>query len=724
MSLRVTTDSINTNRPGAYFDSKVKSTPVGVGTSGNIIIVGEASGGAAASSIDSVDGDVLKENFFTPDQLDKVTAKYLSGPIVDAFRALSSPSSGADITGSANRIYIAKTNKGVAASATVATAYGTLSDKNFGASGNKYSFQVSQSISEVAASQTGSSITANLGVGLDNATFDVRADGAAAVTVTLSAIAADHDTIAEVASEIDGQLIGAAAALECVVGTGDTIIIRHAVDAAANSKGTGKSFELIETNVGDLALLGLTEGLEVSSTEPEVQLDINRVDTNVNEQFLIAADVALNIGYEGTTATLTKTDTTITTTTAGGSGSDLSIEIADYKTLTELADFINSQTGYTCSVAGSFGQQSPIVLDNVTAVGICSSGATLEAGRIKKGADTFNTKANQSIVLKFAETAKVGLPDVQAKTFLSGGSLGSTLAADVVSVTAELESVDANFIVPLFSRDASDDITDGLTDSSSTYTIDAIHAGIKSHVLKMSTIKIKKHRSAILAFDGSFTDAKAKASSLANARVSLCIQKTDQVDSSGVVKTFGAWHTAAIAAGMQAAGFYKAIVNKFANVISFTDPSGFDSGKPGDIEEALDAGLLFLEKAIVGNKWVSDQTTYGIDTNFVYNSIQAMYAADLVALDLTDSIQTAFVGKSLADVNPSTAISFISSKMDNFKKQKLITASDDAPLGFRNAKVSINGPVMEISVEIKLATALYFVPISLEISQVSSSASI
>jgi hypothetical protein len=106
----------------------------------------------------------------------------------------------------------------------------------------------------------------------------------------------------------------------------------------------------------------------------------------------------------------------------------------------------------------------------------------------------------------------------------------------------------------------------------------------------------------------------------------------------------------------------------------------------------------------------------------VYNSIQAVYGADLVSLDLADSFQTAFVGQSLADVDAATALAFLASKMDQYKKQKLIAASDDAPLGFKNAKVSINGPIMEVSVEIKLATAILFIPINIEISQVQSAA--
>jgi hypothetical protein len=563
-------------------------------------------------------------------------------------------------------------------------------------------------------------VISSFGSALNGTEFKVRQVGGAEVTVTLSNASLDHADIASLVVELNALLpVGLSASAGSPA---NSLIIYMDVDAAANAKGYGKSFELIDSTPGDLAALGHVAGLVISSQEPEIQVDINRQDTNVNESFIVKADVALEIGYQGTTGTVTITDSVLTTAVTGGSGSALSIQLNQYNTLSDLASFINAQTGYSCSVVAASTQTSPVKLDNVSAQGICSTNSAVKAGRIKKAAANFADMLAQSAVLDFSATATAGLPLVSVKTFLIGGAKGSTTAANVVAATTDLEGINVNFVVPLFSRDASSDIADGLTDSSSTYTIDAVNALIKSHVLKMSTAKIKKHRSCVLSFWGTYSEAKAKAGSLANARCSMAMQKSTQVNSQGVVVSYLPWHTAAIAAGMQVAGFYKSITNKLANVISFEDPSGFDSGSPGNIEEALDAGLLFMEKAVVGNKWVCDQTTYGIDTNFVYNSMQAMYDADLVALDLAESFQTAFVGQSLADVDAATAISFLASKMDQYKKQKLIAASDDAPLGFKNAKVKINGPIMEISVEIKLATAILFIPINIEISAVQSAA--
>jgi hypothetical protein len=212
------------------------------------------------------------------------------------------------------------------------------------------------------------------------------------------------------------------------------------------------------------------------------------------------------------------------------------------------------------------------------------------------------------------------------------------------------------------------------------------------------------------------------AQSLAEYRCSLCIQQAMQVNSQGVIKTFMPWYTATVAAGMQAGGFYKAIVNKIANIISFIDPAGYSSGDPGDVENALNSGLLVLNALTSGNAWVSDQTTYGYDTNFVYNSIQAVYDSDLIQIDLASSFKSAFVGQSIADVSAANALAYLGQKMDGYKRLKLIASSDDAPLGYKNASVTIQPPVMTVNVEIKLATAIYFIPININVSQVQQSA--
>lgn len=716
MSQRLTTSFVSTSIPGAYPNVTVKSNPVGLGASGNVVIIGEADGG------DSYNDVSLKNNSFTPDQLDRVSSLYLSGPIVDAFRALSAPSSDADITGTANRIYIVKTNAGTQASAILDTDYGTIKDQNWGKPGNKYKFQITSIASEVAPTKAGNTIAA-FGAPLNGTTFAARLNGGAATTITLSATAGDHATISALIIELNAQL---PAGIVASAGTAmNSLQLTVTADNAAYRKGWGKSFELFDTVSGDLAAIGLSAGLVVSSQEPGVEVAISRPDIGLSETLDIQSAIALQLGYQGTTATVTinQVAKTLVTTITGGSGAALNIDLTSYRTIADLASFIAAQPGYSASAPASSQQMPTSALDAVSAQSIASSGSAIMAGRIKNAAAQFAKVMATSRAVNFFHTALAGLPAPMANpSFLSGGLKGATAGSDVIAAVNQLAGIQVNIIVPLFSRDATADITDGLTDSGSTYTIDAIHAAVKSHCIQYSTPKLKRNRLAILSFWGDYTTTKVKSQGLANYRCLLTFQRPSQVDSSGNIVSFLPWYSACVAAGMQAGGFYKAIVNKFANVISYTDPTGYDSGSPGDVEDALDAGLLMLTQDTAGDRWVSDQTTYGFDTNFVYNSLQAVYLSDILSLDLAASFQTAFVGKSLADVDAATALSFLAQKMDGYKKLKMIAGSDDAPLGFKNAKIAIAGPEMDVAVEIKLATAIYFIPISISISEVQSSA--
>lgn len=724
MAQFLATSQITTNIPGAYPFINVISNPVGVTSSGIIVIFGEADGGNSYQNV------TLANNFFTPNQLNLVKQQYLSGQIVDAFSALSAPSADPAITGSANRIYIAKTNQGTKASAILAASnmtpgtYGTLADSNWGVPGNNYQYQITSIAAEDGPVINGSTISSY--GSLSGSSFTVRLNGGAAILVTLMGTITNVATL--VTSLNNAFTAASITTLTAEPGSApNTIAIAYNSDAYAYGKGWGKAVELIDSTPGDLAALGLVAGLTTSSQEPGVELQVSNSSTGLNQSADVNAIVQLQVGYAGTTGTLTISTTALTTTVTGGSGSNLNIPLTQFKTCADLAAYINSQTGYTAVCSPSGQQLSPFALDEVSAIGICSTGTSLLPGRIKNAASAFSIAANNTI-LTFTAGAdgSQGLPaPTAAPAYLSGGTRGGTLAADIVNVLAQLASIQCNIIVPLFSQDASRDITAGLTASSSTYTIAAIQAATKSHCISLSTPQLKHNRIAILSQLDTYGNCAEAAQTLGNYRCSLTMQQITQVSvTTGLTQIFQPWYGACIAAGMQAGGFYQAIVNKAANIISFTDPSGFNSGDPGDVSAALNAGLLFLSQDTGrAGYWVSDQTTYGLDTNFVYNSVQAVYDSDLIALDLAQSFFLAFVGRSDADVTGSVGLAYLAQKMAQYKSQKLIAASADAPLGYKNASVQLVAPVMTVNVEIKLATAIYFIPLNINISAVQSSAS-
>jgi hypothetical protein len=178
------------------------------------------------------------------------------------------------------------------------------------------------------------------------------------------------------------------------------------------------------------------------------------------------------------------------------------------------------------------------------------------------------------------------------------------------------------------------------------------------------------------------------------------------------------------AAAMQAAGFYKSLVHKYVNTSGVVQAAGdWTYNDDGNVETALRSGLLPVGAAPGGGFYfISDQTTYGKDANSVFNSIQMVYAADIVALSTAQRMEDAFVGQSLADVSASQALSFLDGIMADFRRLKLIAYSDDAPLGYKNAKIVINGPAMQVSVEVKIAGSIYFIPISFYVTQITQSA--
>lgn len=518
------------------------------------------------------------------------------------------------------------------------------------------------------------------------------------------------------------------------------------MDPAINPvDGLGKSLEIAELTTGTGVLSDIVYSLAagvptvttwqskasapnaiVSSAEYSADLTDSRQLDGVTEDIVAGGAVALKIGYTGTTATLVNNGTTITITVTGGTGtSPGAINISSFNTIADFATYINSLTGFTCTSGTTIiGQQPLSSLDQGTFTICTTEGAYV--GRIKQDAYKFyQTLTQNAILVSMAAQASSGLPAPSSLVFMAGGTKGGTTNANFTGACDALEMTRGNFLIPIFSRDATLDITDGFTDSSSSYTIATVHAYSRSHVLKMSTLKRRRNRQAFLSIRDTFANALTTAANVANFRCSMTFQDSKDVSAStGNLVQFQPSYLATKAASMQAAGFYRSLVKKGINVSGVLQAAGdFKDQSIDNMESALLSGLLPAMLEQDGTiSWVSDQTTYGKDNNFVYNSIQAVYVSDVVALTLAQRLEQAFVGQSLADVSASLAVQAIDKIMADMFALKLIASSDDAPRGYKNVTVAIAGPAMKVSLEIKVATAIYFIPINILVSQIVQTA--
>jgi hypothetical protein len=511
------------------------------------------------------------------------------------------------------------------------------------------------------------------------------------------------------------------------------------VEAGVVVDGIGKSLEIAELTTGaDLlsrccvtstgaavAWVSKTSSpqLLVSSAEKQVTLTVNKSADYVSEEITAGGDVGLKVGYAGTTAVMTINSTTLTTTVTGGSGGNLSLTLSSFANLQALAAYINAQTGYKCTVGNaSIGFLSTSALDRVAGVGICGQFGT-QPGRIKLDAYRFfNEVMGNSALIQLGNPAtqvSAGLPDATpSELYLSGGSRGSTSDTAIVNALRALERVRGNFVVPLFSRDASADMVDGLTDSGSTYTIASINANAKSHVKSMSTTKRSRNRQAVVSLTDTFANQREASANLASYRVDCSFLDCIDTGANGVLKQFQPWMLAAKAGAMQCGGFYKSIEYKLINCSGIVHHVGDFSPKDDtDVENALKAGLLVATPSDTGGFiWKSDQTTYGKDNNVTLNSTQSVYMADTLSLSAKQNLRDSMVGQTNADVSASAARALVEQVLANALRLKMIAPSDDAPLGYKNLVVRIVGNVCYVNFEAKLNGVIDFVLIDFNVS--------
>lgn len=724
MAISVSFNGATLYKPGAYSKTTVDlSGNVPLGPAGLVAIFGEADAGEPGSAETNI-----ADNFFTADRLVEARAKYRSGPIVDALNFLFSPASDGAIPNGAQTVWVYKTNASVRASLALAGSYGTVRAKEWGVGGNQVSVKV-VATAETAPAKTGSA-PASFGAALDEASFSVRMNGGAAAVVTLSATALDHATLADLITELNTLL---PAGLTASAAT-SAVKLQMDADPASAENGWGRSFELIDSTPGDLAKLGLTEGLFVAAAEPSCVLTLNQKRDLLVEEETVGGNVILEIGRDSTggatSASVAVAATKVTLTASTGT---IEFDKAAFVTIKQLAESISLQPGWTASVSSPIYNQLGLdALDQVSAVGAFGAAGTKPA-RLKKDAMEVQDFFDQSNVAALVNPAAKGLPAALTETLLAGGAKGGTLTTDIVNALSKFEKFHVNSVVPLFSRNATADIADGLTESSSTYTIDGIHQAVKTHLSLMKTTKKKSERQGYLSVKASYSDCKDKIGNMADARIQMVIQDIRQANAQGVIKWFQPWALACLIAGARGgASVGLPLTFKFMNCSGIRQTAQSMNTPEADIvvdfdpdtqyDDAIQSGVTFLEAPRTGGyRVVVDNTTYGIDDNWVYNRGNVIYAADIVAYNFRNTMELRYIGVKntlIASEVKGTAESVLAT----FLAQGITVSTTDAPQGFKSLSVRIEGNTIYISVTIKLVEGIDFVLADITLQRASQTA--
>jgi hypothetical protein len=713
MAINVSFNGATIYKPGSYSKTNIDlGGGFPLGPAGLVAVIGEADAGAPGAQEVNI-----ANNRFQADQISSIRNKYRSGPIADSAAMLFAPAADAAIPGGAQTVWFYKTNASVRATLALATTYGTARATEWGVGGNKVSVKnvlISETAATVASTAPFDANTVSAG------NFSVRVNGATATTVTVAGTYATHAAfVADVATwTVAGMTFTAGG----ITGA-STLTIAMAAAPTAHQNGWGRSFELVDGTGLVLADMGVAVGLKTPVVEPSATLTLNQTRDGISESDSLGGNVVLSIGHDGsggvTSASVTIDATNITLTTNLGSQI---LPKAGFAILKEVVDEINliSYGGWSASLSSTlYNQLSPSVLDEVTTVGALAA-TSAKPARLKKDASDVSDFFAESSMASLEDAAAKGLPDALAESLLAGGARGATSPASIVAALEKFEKFHVNAIVPLFSWDATDDIADGTTDAGSTYTIAGIHQAVKTHISLMKTTKKRSERQGYLSLKDSFANCKIVAGDLADGREQLVIQDVRQSDAQGNIKWFQPWSLACLLAGARGgAPIGEPMTFKFLNCSGIRHTAQPMSTPDADIvvdfdpdlqtDEAIQSGLTFLENPQNGGfRVVVDNTTYGRDGNFVWNRANVVYAADIVAFNLRNSLEAVYVGKkntvSVADI-----AGVASTILNGFLTQGITVSTADAPQGFKNLVVRLEGNTIYVEVTIKIVEGIDFI---------------
>jgi hypothetical protein len=236
----------------------------------------------------------------------------------------------------------------------------------------------------------------------------------------------------------------------------------------------------------------------------------------------------------------------------------------------------------------------------------------------------------------------------------------------------------------------------------------------------MATTKQRSERQGYLSYKNTYALSKTQAGILADARIQLAIQDTRNINAQGNVLWFQPWSLAALLAGSRGgAPIGEPLTFKYMNCSgirqtgqAMTTPDANivnDFNSNNDADDAIINGITFLQAPQTGGFRVElDNTTYGVDDNWVFNRANVLYAADILAYNFRTTMENAFIGhKNTVSVKDVAGVA--TSILTTFLGQGITVSTSDAPQGFKNLIVTINGNTITIGVTVKLVEGIDFI---------------
>lgn len=471
-----------------------------------------------------------------------------------------------------------------------------------------------------------------------------------------------------------------------------------------------------------------------TTSSVENSVSVSAMNTLTNEVFpvtSIGGQTALKIGYWSAIATaatlsIDQNRKMTITVTSSPSTAPITVITTKYPSLAALVDYLNTLPGVTAEIGAlALSSALPNTLDMVQGMPILANeSAGSMPGRIKNDYSSwlqfFQDTASIIDFVPGSLLYKAGLPAATSLSFLTGGVKGGTNNAAVQAGLDAGLKVNTVQVVPLFSRDAYLDVNDGLTDETSTYTIDAINASLKSHVSTAWSTKVKKERFGLASYYGSFEASRLAAQTMNYEYTSMAFQLVRAVGADGEAQWFQPWMLQCmIAAGRSQAALGTSMLRKAFNVLDVkhigqessifneTLARDFEDDKLDEVEQAIEAGLLVMGTVEgAGLRLISPDLSTRSRINDPKAWVYERNNVSFIAIELLQTMRSVvenYIGERTTDVSTADVANAVENVLISFVSNGSLVAYD------RNILVTDLGNAYTVRFRAKPAEALEMV---------------
>jgi len=710
MSIKITFNGATIIHPGAYSKTVVENlTGFPLQATGIVGVIGEAPGGEPRVL------DIL-----TRDQIQAAKSRYKSGAIADCLDLLAAPGNDVRVPNGASQIVVYKTNLSTKSQAFLQNAVPAnvlqIDSVNWGVDENNTNLLVSAGqVADADAVIEGTIAGPFTLSGGETLILDING-----VTYTFTNTLTGATVVADMVTELntDARWSPATAPVTAALntlGTGVKITIDPVVVTGGELDYGYISVDATSTIDTILGITGTNRGVKGSRL-----ITVTR-GTTVEDIPEVGNRESMTVKYvgAGTSCLLDIQDIAgerrLQTTVTGVGADDLDLLLVDSQgvnqfTVQELVDQINALAAYEATVLDTNPDRNVGELDYYNNLEVIDVAGVIYSDI----ADTIEqvNLISQLVTATAISNAVRAIATFSTVKFLTGAVDGSSVNSDWVTGLAAFEQIRINSIVPLISAD------------KGSLTIDSINAAVKTHVTKMWGTLGRSERQAFLSKLGTKTELKDAAKTQNSAYCSMFGQQVRVFDRFGDLQWKDPWALACIAAGVRSGtDVGEPLTYKVINVndVRVNDSSW---NPKTDFVEMLDSGVTIVEPLDTGGfRIVLDNTTYGVDANFVWNRGSVVEAGGYVAYDLRYNLELVFTGTKARTGTAEAIRNFIIARMTIYLNADIIVGDDlNDGLGFKNLSVSINGSTATINMAITPVQGIDFLLPTLYLQNIQQTA--